>query len=229
MKKVMIRLFYGLMAILFVISSLEKVSAQSKVRFGLKGGVNFADMKYEPKDNTNGMPNSNSLTSYHIGLVADMPLTGFLSVQPGVMLNSIGTKAEYKNSTLGDYTMKVNPVYVDIPVNLLFKAGIGDNSKFYIGAGPYLGYGVSGKVTYSADTPLGSGQTDHDIKFGNGNGDDLKSADIGGNILAGFEFNNLLVGAQYGLSFTNNAPGGSDNASKILRNKVLSFSVGILF
>ena len=57
--------------------------------------------------------------------------------------------------------------------------------------------------------------------------DDLKATDFGGNVLAGFEFGNgLILGAQYGLSFTNNAPDGNNDAPKILRNKVFSVSLG---
>lgn len=229
MKKIMIYFFGSLVALLFVIAPFEKTSAQSQIRLGVKGGVNFADMKYEPKDNTNGVPDGKSLVSYHVGVIVDVPIADFVSIQPGLMLNSIGSKREYKSTTLGNYTMKVNPIYLDVPVNVLFKAKMGEGTKLYVGAGPYLGYGISGKVTFNAETPLGNGQIDHNIKFGNGNSDDLKKTDVGGNILAGIEFKNLTLGAQYGLSFTNNAPNGSDNASKILRNKVLSLSVSFLF
>src|SRR5690625_3203173 len=186
-------------------------------------------MKYEPQDNTNGVPDANSLISYHVGVIADLPLGLGFSVQPGIMLNSIGSKVEYHSDMLGDYTTTVNPIYIDVPVNFLFKPAIGPDNNFYVGVGPYIGYGIGGKASFDAETPLGDGRVDHDLKFGNDKDDDLKAIDIGGNILAGFEFGNVLIGAQYGLSFTNNAPKGEDNDPKILRNKVLSVSIGYLF
>lgn len=223
-------LLFGTMLLLTALLVFPFAQMQAQARLGIKGGINFANMKYEPRDQTDGVPDANSFTSYHIGAVADLPLALGLSLQPGVILNSVGSRVEYNSDVLGKYTLTVNPVYVDIPVNLLFKPEIGPNTKLYVGLGPYIGFGVGGKATYDAETPLGDGHADHDLEYGNDNGDDLKSTDVGGNILAGFEFGNgLLLGAQYGLSFTNNAPGGDDNDTKILRNKVLSISIGYLF
>lgn len=227
MKKEIVFSFIALGA--FILSVLPVKDSAAQARLGVKGGINFADMKYEPQDETNGHPDTKSLQSFHIGAIMDLPITDLFAVQPGVMLNSRGTKAEYHNENLGTYTLKVNPLYVDVPVNLLVTPSIGNGSKFYFGVGPYIGFGVGGKVKFDADTPLGEGQVNHDIKYGSDSNDDLKSTDIGGNVLAGVELGNLLIGAQYGLSFTNNAPKGSDNDNKILRHKVFSVSVGFLF
>lgn len=205
----------------------QKAHAQAK--FGIKAGINFADLKYEPKDQTNGTPDANSLTSFHAGIIADLPLTEGLALQPGVMLSGKGSKVEY-SGVLGTYTKEINPLYIEVPVNILFKPQIGTGTKLYFGLGPYFGFGIAGKANFSGETPAGDFYTDHDLSFGNDSDDDLKATDVGGNILAGFEFSNgLLIGAQYGLSFTNNASGGNDDAPKILRNKVLSISLGYLF
>lgn len=215
--------------LLLSVCLLAGISAFSQIRFGIKGGLNMADMKYEAKDQTNGTPDANSLTSFHAGIIMDVPLASMLSIQPALMLTGKGSKVEYTGNNW-NYTQKVNPLYVELPVNILIKPTIGTNTKFYFGAGPYIAAGVAGKVSYSGNLGDLSGYSDHNIKFGNGDGDDLKPMDIGANVLAGFEFGNgLLVGAQYGMSFTNNAPNGDNNANKILRNKVLSISVGYLF
>ncbi len=227
MKKYTLFLGIGFLIATFMIVPIEKTDAQ--VKFGIKGGVNFSDMKYEPQDQTSGIPDTKSLTSYHVGVIADVPLLSVLSIQPGVMLNSIGAKVE-KNGNNAGYTAKINPLYVDVPVNILFKPQIGTGTKFYVGVGPYIGFGVGGKATVEGNVGDVNGSIDHDLKFGNSSDDDLKSTDIGGNVLAGFEFNNgLLIGAQYGMSFTNNAPEGENSDNKILKNKVLSISVGYLF
>ncbi len=227
MKKKIVLFGISVLAISFLILPYEK--AQAQARIGIKGGINFANMKYEPQDQTEGVPDANSFTSYHVGLIADLPIAMGLSLQPGIMLNSKGSKFEY-NSDVVDFTKIVNPIYIDVPVNVLFKPQLGDHTKFYVGLGPYIGFGVGGKVSYDAETPLGDAYKDHDIEFGSDNGDDLKAVDVGGNVLAGFEFGNgLILGAQYGLSFTNNAPEGDNDDPKILRNKELSVSIGYLF
>lgn len=215
--------------LLLSLALLAGSCAFSQVRFGLKAGVNFADLKYEPKDQTSGTPDANSLASFNAGLIVDIPIVTGLAFQPGLMLEGKGSKVVHSGA-LGNFTQKVNPLYLEIPANFLFKPSIGLNTKLYFGLGPYFAVGVGGRSSSDAQSSVGSYYTDHTLQFGNGSDDDLKATDFGGNILAGFEFTNgLLVGAQYGMSFTNNAPSGNNNAPKILRNKVLSFSVGYLF
>jgi len=225
LKKMSLVMSAGLLAILLFSGG----GAFAQVRFGIKGGLNLADMKYEAKDQTNGAPDANSLSTFNAGVIVDIPLISGLAIQPGLMVEGKGSKVEYSGA-LGSFTQKTNPIYLEVPVNVLFKPSIGAHTKLYFGLGPYVAMGIAGKSSSDAEASIGSYYSDHTLKFGDGSNDDFKQTDVGGNVLAGFEFDNgLLVGAQYGISFTNNAPNGNDNAPKILRNKVLSFSVGYLF
>lgn len=199
------------------------------VRVGIKGGLTLADMKYEPKDQTNGTPNANSLSSYHAGFILDLPLVPEFSVQTGALLSGKGSRVEFTNST-GTYTRTINPLYIEIPANFVFKPKIGEATRLYFGIGPYMGIGISGKSRFTGNTPLGTFYQDHDLVYGDDSGSDLKKTDFGGNFMVGFELGNgFIIGAQYGLSFTNNAPNGDNNAPKILRNKVFGISIGYLF
>ncbi len=199
------------------------------VKLGIRGGVNLADLKYEPQDETSGAPNMNSLVSYNAGLVVDIPIVSVLSVQTGVSLSGKGSKVEWTGNSF-NYTETINPWYVEIPANIVFKPQITPGTSIYAGIGPYLGIGVGGKARFTGKTPTGNFYSDHNLKFGDDSNADLKRTDVGANILAGFEFRGgLTLGAQYGLSFTNNAPSGNNNTAKILRNKVLSFDIGYFF
>jgi hypothetical protein len=200
--------------------------ATAQVRLGVKGGLNLTDMNYEARDQTNGHPDANSLASIHAGLIVDVPIVEGFSFQPGAMISGKGSKVEYSGS-LGTFTQKINPWYVEVPANFLFKPAIGTHTRLYLGLGPYVALAVGGKSSSNASTSVGSFYTDHSLKFGNDSDDDLKQTDVGGNLLAGFEFGNgLILGAQYGLSFTNNAPEGNNDAPKILRHRAVSISVG---
>lgn len=217
------------MILLLTAVCLSGAAMAQGVKLGLRGGLNLADMKYEPKDQTNGTPNANSLASFNAGLVIDVPLMPGLALQTGAGLSGKGSKVEWTSGS-SSYTETINPIYVEVPANLVFKPQIAPGTRLYFGAGPYLGIGVGGKASFSGNTPIGSFYSDHALQYGNDNNSDLKQTDVGANILAGFEFGKgLTLGAQYGLSFTNNAPSGSNNAPKILRNKVLSFDVGVFF
>lgn len=43
---------------------------------------------------------------------------------------------------------KARPIYLDIPILAAYKFNISDNTKFVINAGPYLAFGLGGKVKY---------------------------------------------------------------------------------
>lgn len=221
MKKAIALLFSGML-----ISS----ALFAQVRLGVKGGVNFPNMRFEPRDQTQGTPDVHSRFSLHGGVLLDVEFASQLAIQTGALLSGKGSKVVYDNP-FGSFTNKLRPVYIEVPVNLLFKPWITYGMRLYMGGGPYIGFGIGGKTKfYGSDVPIGDLYTNHRLKFGNDSRDDLKKKDIGGNILAGLEFNNgLIIGAQYGLSFTNNAPRGSNSANKILRNKVFSISIGYLF
>lgn len=215
--------------ILMSISLFIGLGAFAQIGIGIKGGLNLSNLKFEPRDQTSGTPDANSLQSFQAGIIVDFPIIGnVLSFQPGLMLTGKGSKVKY-SGTLGSFTQKINPYYVEVPANIIIKAPIGGDTRFYIGAGPYVAFGVGGKSSSDASTGIGSFYTDHKLKFGNGSGDDLKKMDVGGNILAGLEFGNFMVGAQYGLSLSNNAPNGNNDAPKILKNKVFSITAGFLF
>jgi len=79
-----------------------------------------------------------------------------------------------------------------MPLNLVYKALLG-NGYFMLGFGPYVGYGIGGKVT----TEGGDISLDQDIEFQNvvETTDDMtvpyyKALDFGGNIFAGYELSN---------------------------------------
>lgn len=202
-------------------------SLRAQVRLGLQGGLNLADLRYEPKDQTSGMPDAHSLATYNAGLLLDIPLVPAVAIQTGVGLSSKGSKVTF-SGTGGSYTKTINPLYLEIPAHLVFKPQIAPATRLVLGFGPYLGLGVGGRASYSGATPLGSYYSDHSLEFGNGSSDDLKATDIGGEVLAGLQFSRMVsLTAQYGMSFTNNAAGSDNNAPQILRNKVLSFDLGI--
>lgn len=208
--------------------SFSTFALSQGLKVGLRGGLNVADMKYEPRDQTNGTPNANSLTSFNLGLVLDFGIAKVISIQTGAGISGKGNKTEWSSGSFS-YTQKMNPMYVEVPLDILFKPSLGPSTRFYFGAGPYLGIGVGGKSSFSGNTPVGDYYTDHKLKFGNDSNSDLKRMDIGGEVLAGFEFSGITLGAAYGMSFTNNAPNGNNDAAKILKNKVFSINVGFLF
>lgn len=101
-------------------------------------------------------------------------------------------------------------------MNFVFKANAG-SGKFFVGAGPSIGFGISG--TYK------SGSEEEDVNFGSDSEDDLKPFDFGGNILAGYELSNGLFFALNYNTTLNNLSTESDVTS---RNRYFGIRIGYL-
>ena len=96
------------------------------------------------------------------------------------------------------------------------------SGSFYLGGGPYLALGVSGKATISN----GSGQSQsEDLHFGSST-DDIKNPDFGINFLTGYQFTSgFTISAGYGLGLTNLI-----NTSDVsLKNGSFNISLGYFF
>ena len=218
----------------FVVVATGFTFAQ-EARFGFKGGLNLASVSY----NKAGEVKENSMTpSFNVGVFADLPMIGeMLSFQPGFFYTGKGTQATVKNDAIllpTDMTLKSNVYYLEGQANILFKIPL-ESFKVFVGAGPYIAYGVNGK--YSIDGKILGLAVDEkkDIIFTTEKGNiidytKIKPWDVGATITAGIEFGNIQVSANYGLGFIKihptNTDNNTDNAGK---NRVLSASVGILF
>lgn len=208
-------------------------AAQAQVGYGLKAGANLG--KYS------NAPSGQSVnTSFYVTGYADLPVAPNFSIQPGVSLQGKGSK--YSNSeeaiinsaTLkasADYT--VNVMSIEIPVNAVYYIPTGESGKVFLGAGPYIGFNVSGKEKVKG-TILGQQggnqqvvnvDEDRTLKL-SGSNKDLDVIDAGLNFMLGYKFSNgFLLNGGYNLGLTNIVAG----ADKTVSNRVWQFGVGFQF
>lgn len=212
--------------------SVVSVRAQSSAVF--RGGINLANVSINDEG---GIDNAKTLTSFQVGIIADLKLLPILSLQPGLIFTGKGTKTQSGDE--GDatfYRATSNPYYLELPVNLVFKTPTGP-VKFFAGAGPYIAIGIAGKnkvrgsflgsdfssennIEWSNDDP-----TTFDYEEGSGFGI-MKRFDYGLNGLLGIETKNMVISANYGLGLAKLQSGsgsGDDNNNK---HRVLSFTLG---
>ena len=149
MKKILL-----LGVVLFLVKA---TFAQRSVNFGLKGGVNSANLK----DDAN---NTNSRTAWHAGGLAHIHLSKNFAIQPEVVYSSQG--AEYAN----DVNLKLS--YVNIPVLAQYMFANG----FRLQTGPQLGILAASEVkTGHAETDLEDGIKNLDVAWSFGTGYITKS------------------------------------------------------
>lgn len=205
----------------------------------LKGGFNLANVSYD-KDGT--VDDANSLPSFHLGIMGDLPIGGgLLSFQPGILYTGKGSKLQSGNSSDASYfKATTNPMYIEIPANFVVNIPLLDKeSKFFVGAGPYAAMGIGGKnkvegkifgvgfkseekIDFSNDDPTTTG-TEEGAGIGR-----MKRFDFGLNGTAGFAFRNVLLSLNYGYGLTKlNSGDSNNNADDKNKNRVFSISLGV--
>ena len=214
--------------------SMAAMAQQSKVF--VKGGLNLANIS---KNNDGEVDDANTLASFHVGVMADLPVGQYFAIQPGLLFTGKGSKIQNGNSSDNNYyKATTNPRYVELPVNAVFKIPLETNSQLFVGAGPYAALGVGGKrkiegkvlgVEYSRKDNI-EFSNDDPTTFNEEEGAGLgvmRRFDFGLNATAGLILNKFLVQVNYGLGLTklqSGADNGEDNKNK---HRVLSLSVGV--
>ena len=213
---------------------LLNASAQ-KTSAILKGGVNLANVSITENGR---IDDAKMLTSFQVGIVGDINLTDFLALQPGLLVTGKGSKTQSGDPSDANYFKATsNPIYIEVPLNLVFKAPIGGDTKFFAGAGPYLAVGIAGKnktegkifgagfsseenILWSDDDPT---TLDYDEGAGFGI---MKRFDYGLNGTAGIETKNIVLSANYGFGLAKLKSGSNSSEDDFNKHRVLSFTIG---
>jgi len=190
--------------------------------FILQGGFNLSQLAVK-MDGEVDNEGRGFQPGFQMGFAYEIPIyRENLVLSPGLIINTKGTKIVTKESFgSSTYTesMKANLYYLEIPLAMRYYFDTGE-SRVYLGAGPYVAFGLIGNVLYKATYSGDSESYVDGIMWGE---DGLTRFDAG--LLGGLgaEFGNFQIGAQYGLGLMNVlSDGDSDNS---IKNQVLSFII----
>jgi hypothetical protein len=209
--------------------SVAQTTATSKVKIGLKAGVNLAKVAFTGTElEDNEKDDARNITSFQFGAYADVPLSTSFSIQPGIILNGKGGEVQLSEAgtQLGSPTVtgsvKSNIMYIEVPVNAVYRF-----NGFYLGAGPYAAVALSGKHKSELTSSGQASSEERDIKFGSKSEDDFKRSDFGINLLGGYELKSgVRLGLNYGFGLSNLDPSEGTYSSK---NRVASIILGFSF
>src|ERR1700722_330150 len=96
-------------ALILVFAVVALSSAKAQIQFGVKAGVNLANLTVS--DKTDG-ESFKANTSFNAGILASIPLGGPLYLQPEVMYSAQGTK---ETDTFSTSTSTLNYGYINVP------------------------------------------------------------------------------------------------------------------
>jgi opacity protein-like surface antigen len=179
------------------------VSAQ--LRYGVKVGGTLSQIleKFDGRSE-----NSDPKFGFQAGGLLEYSFSSSFALQPELLYVNSGGKYEE------DVTFNFHSI--QLPVNLKYKVGT-ENLKFYVTAGPYLSYVISGK--------LKQGPVSVDA-FSDEAGLSLKHFDFGLGAGLGIEFlNNYIAGVGYNYGLSNLTK--VDNVK--IKTGTFNLSIGYLF
>jgi hypothetical protein len=162
---------------------------------------------------------SKSKLGLTVGLTSSLPMGKNLSFQPG--LNFVQKGGTFKMEGTKDVTT-LN--YLEIPLNLVYSFP-SSSGKFFIGAGPSLSFGLSGKDKWDSEGQSGTDK----IKFGSGEDKDFKTMEASLNFLAGYQFRSgMLLAINYNAGMNNLFQGG-DGDNGTYHNRYFGIRLGYMF
>ena len=121
---------------LVVLLATMTVAAQAQVKFGVKGGLNLTNMKFD-----NSIVDKSNQTGFFIGPTINftLPVVG-LGIDASALYDQRSAKIEGSDDKLKQQS-------IQIPVNLRYGFGLGNTASFYIFAGPQFGFNIGDKTT----------------------------------------------------------------------------------
>lgn len=219
-----------------VLSVFFSFSAQAqKGNAILRAGVNLANVTIT---NDGRIDDARMLTSFQVGLIGDFHVASVFFIQPGFIFTGKGSKVENGNpdTDLTWYKSTSNPYYIELPLNLVLKTPGAE--KFFIGAGPYLAFGVAGKNKVQGESLGIFFKSQENIKFSDDDPTTLnyeegagfgimKRVDYGFNGIAGIECKKFILSANYGFGLAKLQSGANSSSNDFNKHRVLSFILGV--
>ena len=151
-------------------------TAQAQVKFGLKGGLNLTNMRFD-KD----VVSKSNQAGFFIGPTVKftLPVVG-LGIDAAALYDQRSAKLDGVDETLKQKS-------IQIPINVRYGFGLGSIAGIYFFAGPQFGFNVGDKVTN-----IISNVVDWRLKDSN------LSANVGLGLML---LNHLQISANYNIAF----------------------------
>lgn len=197
----------SLLTVIIALSMGSICQAQTQVSFGIRAGASLSGVTMKQEGDK---LQSKALVGGLAGLYANLPLASSFYLQPSLQYEMKGGKFKATD-------MKTKLGYLTLPVDFLYHPGT-ENTGWFVGAGPYAGYGLSGKTTggTEAKTNLFTGD------------DGLKRFDAGAHLQVGYAFDgglNIALQTEYGL-LNLQKKGNKDNT---FHNRSYGITLGYTF
>jgi hypothetical protein len=208
MKKRILTLSMGTICLFFL------VAGHAQIKIGPEMGFGWSSITNKTNDSH---PTYIGLHA-QFGAGAEIKLADAFALRPALLIKYLGC---VNADDLGNGNTTISLTTITLPVTAVFRHEFRRGSNFFVGAGPSIGYSVSGKVKNDNGTTS--------IKFGSGVNNDLKPIELGINGKLGFQFKNNMFMQFYGNVGLNNRSNVTTNGTVFKAYDVWGFGIGYLF
>jgi hypothetical protein len=226
-------------SIIFCVLICITIFSYGQFSIGISAGSNLSTMSVYRRDlNTFRI---NPVLGYNVNLIAQYKLNASLALWSGLTINQKGFNQHIKYyyrpglDSIADMTTRLT--YLELPVYLISNANLNQTNLFY-GFGPYLSYGLHGKITTDITGRNDVSITDNmkwnksydyvksDLvkSYGYTN---LKRLDFGIGTMAGITVRNFMLTASYKYGLSNIM--WEYFQDEKMANSSLSISIGYFF
>jgi hypothetical protein len=153
-----------------IVSILSGNAYAQKAKVGITAGATIGSYKLKAQGVSVTSKGKAGLT---VGVFTDIPVGSSMSFMPA--LNFVQKGGKLNVDGMND---KLTTNYLEVPLNFAYNVKL-TNGKFFIGAGPALNMGISGKDKWETEGYSGSDK----VKFGKD--EDFKRFDAGLNFVTG--------------------------------------------
>ena len=166
---------------------IATISTASFAQIGVQVGATLATLSAKDFDDVD----KGTKFGFTLGLFNNVPLTDNITFRPGLNFTQKGGQFK-ESSEKASFTFN----YLELPLDFIYNSEGG----FFVGLGPQLGYGLSGKLKYT----IAGTDTEEDLDFGSDEGKDhFKAFEFAGNVLAGYELSNgIFISLNYNIGFS---------------------------
>ncbi len=215
------------------------ILSRGQFTVGVSAGSNLSAMTVYRRDLSTFR--INPVIGYNVNLIAQYKLNSSLALWSGLTINQKGfnqhIKYYYRPGLDSTADMTSRLTYLDLPIYLIFNTNLNQTKIFY-GIGPYLSYGLYGKITTEITGRNDVSITDNmkwnksydyissDLvkSYGYTN---LKRIDFGIGTMAGITIRNFMFTASYKYGLNNIMWEYSQDEK--MANSSLSISIGYFF
>ena len=223
---------------LIILALCAGIFTTAKSQVYIQGGANFANIS---NDNGGNTEKNNMLTTFNAGILGRFNLSTVIDLESGLLLDGRGSKANtyFTSSTDDNYVKsKFNPLYLEVPLNLVVRVPLAKTTNVFFNAGPYVAMGIAGKSKLETKIFGATSTSTSNIKFNNDDPsttqqedagyDKLKRFDYGVNLGGGIDLGSVLLKVNYGMGFAKiNSTQSNNSANNKNKYRTVSVSLGI--